>query len=94
MKVAAALLLTVWYPLLTIYTIVVTGNHFWSDALGGLAYVFVGFFISKRYFVNKGRMLNMERVAYGDVYENSKNPNDASKDDDSTISESEDDSVV
>ncbi|GMH47413.1 hypothetical protein TrLO_g2700 [Triparma laevis f. longispina] len=73
-RVLGAFLCTVWYPLLTIYTIVVTGNHFWSDALGGLLYVFVAFFIARKFFIDNGRMPKLEKVVYGDVYENSKHP--------------------
>ena len=68
--VAASFLLTIWYPLLTIYTIVVTGNHFWLDALGGLGYVAVAFVIARLWLMDFGRMYRLESVVYGeDGYE-------------------------
>jgi hypothetical protein len=33
------------YPATTLFCIVVTGNHFWLDGLGGLAVFVVGYFI-------------------------------------------------
>ena len=66
LQVSAIFLLTVWYPLLTIFTIIVTGNHFWLDAIGGLVYVLIGFLLSQAYFVNFGRMIRMEKIVYGE----------------------------
>jgi membrane-associated phospholipid phosphatase len=37
-KVLAAL-----YPVVTVFTVVVTGNHFWLDAVGGIVVVAAGF---------------------------------------------------
>lgn len=36
------------YPFLTLFAIVVTGNHYWIDALGGLVILAVGWFIGRR----------------------------------------------
>jgi membrane-associated phospholipid phosphatase len=40
--VRAAVLL---YPALTLFTIVVTGNHFWFDGIGGLIALALGFIL-------------------------------------------------
>lgn len=37
------------YPLLTMFAIVVTANHYWIDGLGGVAVIAVGYAISKTY---------------------------------------------
>lgn len=34
------------YPILTLFCIIVTGNHFWFDSLGGLAVLAVGYVIA------------------------------------------------
>jgi hypothetical protein len=34
------------YPLLTLFVIIVTGNHFWLDAVGGIVCLSVGFLIA------------------------------------------------
>lgn len=39
--------LVVTYPLLTLFAIVVTANHFWLDAAGGLAVLAVGFVLAR-----------------------------------------------
>ncbi len=36
------------YPFLTLFAIVVTGNHYWIDALGGLLILAVGYVIGRR----------------------------------------------
>lgn len=41
-------LAVVLYPALTLFTIVVTGNHFWIDGVGGLVVLGLGFWIGKR----------------------------------------------
>ncbi|GMI36411.1 hypothetical protein TrRE_jg11943 [Triparma retinervis] len=67
LQVAAAFFLTIWYPLLTIFTIVVTGNHFWLDAIGGLVYVLIGWIIAKKWLSDFGRMKKLEVVVYGEA---------------------------
>lgn len=39
--------LAVSYPLLTLFCIMVTGNHYWIDGLGGLACLGVGYLIAR-----------------------------------------------
>ena len=39
--------LAIAYPFVTLFDIVVTGNHYWIDGLGGLACLAVGFALSK-----------------------------------------------
>jgi membrane-associated phospholipid phosphatase len=41
-------LAVVLYPALTLFTIVVTGNHFWLDGVGGLLVLGLGFLIGKK----------------------------------------------
>jgi membrane-associated phospholipid phosphatase len=41
-------LAVVLYPALTLFTIVVTGNHFWIDGVGGLVVLGLGFLIGKK----------------------------------------------
>ncbi len=36
-----------WYPALTVFAIVVTGNHYWIDAVGGLVVLMAGFGLAK-----------------------------------------------
>jgi len=36
------------YPFLTLFAIVVTGNHYWIDAVGGLVILAVGYLIGRR----------------------------------------------
>jgi membrane-associated phospholipid phosphatase len=38
--------LAIAYPLLTLFDIMVTGNHYWIDGLGGLACLAVGYLIA------------------------------------------------
>ena len=40
--------LAVLYPLLTLFCIIVTANHFWLDGIGGLVTLTAGFFIGDR----------------------------------------------
>jgi len=40
-KIAAAC-----YPLMTLFVIIITGNHFWLDAVGGLLILAIGWFVS------------------------------------------------
>ena len=44
LKLMAAL-----YPLLTLFAIVVTANHYWIDAVGGIVVVALGWWLSSRY---------------------------------------------
>jgi membrane-associated phospholipid phosphatase len=47
----------VLYPALTLFTIVVTGNHFWIDGVGGLVALGFGFLIGKKmYDWNQARL--------------------------------------
>jgi hypothetical protein len=39
--------LAIAYPLLTLFDIMVTGNHYWIDGLGGLACLAVGYLIAR-----------------------------------------------
>jgi PAP2 superfamily len=39
--------LAISYPLLTLFCIMVTGNHYWIDGLGGLACLAVGYLIAR-----------------------------------------------
>ncbi len=39
--------LAISYPLLTLFCIIVTGNHYWIDGLGGLACLGVGYLIAR-----------------------------------------------
>ena len=39
--------LVIAYPLLTLFCIIVTGNHYWIDGLGGLACLGVGYLIAR-----------------------------------------------
>ncbi|MFN5602556.1 MAG: phosphatase PAP2 family protein, partial [Acidimicrobiaceae bacterium] len=43
LRVAALL-----YPAVTLFCIVVTGNHFWLDGVGGLVVLGLGFFIGRK----------------------------------------------
>jgi membrane-associated phospholipid phosphatase len=45
-KVSRSILLT--YPLLTLFTIVVTGNHYWIDGIAGLLTLALGATIGNR----------------------------------------------
>jgi hypothetical protein len=38
--------LAVLYPIATLYVIIITGNHFWLDAVGGLLILTIGWFVS------------------------------------------------
>jgi membrane-associated phospholipid phosphatase len=49
LKHKLAQLLAWVYPLLTLFAIVVTANHYWIDGLGGVAVVAIGFVLSKAY---------------------------------------------
>ncbi|MCD9623792.1 phosphatase PAP2 family protein [Rhabdothermincola salaria] len=39
--------LAVAYPLFTLFTIVVTGNHFWLDAVGGVVVIAAGYWVAR-----------------------------------------------
>lgn len=43
-----------FYPMLTLVAIVVTGNHFWLDAVGGAVILGIGFLVARR-FTRAGR---------------------------------------
>jgi hypothetical protein len=43
------------YPLLTLVCIVVTGNHFWMDGVGGIVVFAVGHWIGFRLYRFNGR---------------------------------------
>ncbi|HEV8298227.1 MAG TPA: phosphatase PAP2 family protein, partial [Acidimicrobiales bacterium] len=42
-RIAKTLLIV--YPWLTLFAIVVTANHYWLDAVGGLSVLFVGYLV-------------------------------------------------
>ena len=44
---ALAQALVIAYPVLTLFDIMVTGNHYWIDGLGGLACLGVGYLIAR-----------------------------------------------
>ena len=39
--------LVIAYPFLTLFDIIVTGNHYWIDGLGGLAFLGIGYVIAR-----------------------------------------------
>jgi membrane-associated phospholipid phosphatase len=45
------------YPALTLFTIVVTGNHFWFDGIGGLIALALGFLLG-----NAAHKVNQRRL--------------------------------
>jgi len=48
LRSAAAQLAIVLYPVLTLYAIVVTANHYWIDAVGGAVILWLGWHIGSR----------------------------------------------
>ena len=44
----SARILAVLYPILTIVTVVITGNHYWLDAVGGALVVAIGWFLGSK----------------------------------------------
>ena len=45
------------YPALTLFCIIVTGNHYWLDGLGGLATLGVAFFLGHQiHRLNQNRL--------------------------------------
>jgi hypothetical protein len=51
------------YPLLTLAAIVITGNHFWIDGLGGIAVFTIGYWIGARIHRWNERRVVLRRVA-------------------------------
>ena len=65
---AGAWIGTIWYPLLTVYIIVVSGNHYWSDALAGVVLSLCCYVLCYP-FRNYGRMHKLEKIVHGDLYD-------------------------
>jgi len=49
-----AKVLAVLYPITTLYVIIITANHYWIDAIGGLTILALGFLFSG-WFTRAGR---------------------------------------
>jgi membrane-associated phospholipid phosphatase len=49
-----ARILAVLYPITTLYVIIITANHYWIDAIGGLLILALGFLFSG-WFTRAGR---------------------------------------
>ena len=58
--VRAAVLL---YPALTLFCIVVTGNHYWADGVGGLVVLGLGFLFGNAFHKYNQRRLNRQFIA-------------------------------
>jgi PAP2 superfamily len=58
--------LAVLYPIATIYVVVITGNHFFLDAVGGLAIMLVGY-AAARVFTRAGRRPPLDADAGSDA---------------------------
>ena len=52
--------LAVLYPVATLFAIVVTGNHYWLDAVGGAAVVTAGWLVARAVYDRRGAAQKME----------------------------------